>query len=189
MAFYSVIEIVKNSIPILIITAIISIASGQMLNYNGEMLMSSFPVFLIMIPPLIKVGGDTGSILGARLSSALHIGLIDSSLKRSPVIENNIIASFIIGITTCILLGIVVWIIQITLSINSNIGPLAIVAISTIAGAIQMLIMFTTTILIALFSHKFGMDPDDTVIPIITTSGDFFGIICIFLVINLVGLV
>lgn len=189
MAFYSVRTIVKNSIPVLILTAIISIASGQMLNYNRELLVSSFPVLLVMIPPLIKVGGDTGSILGARLSSALHLGLIDSNLKRSPVIDNSIIASFVIGITTCILLGVVVWVIQIILSINSNIGLLAIIAISTIAGAIQMLIMFSTTILIALFSHKFGMDPDDTVIPIITTSGDFFGILCIFLVINLVGLV
>ncbi len=189
MAFYGVRKIVESSIPVLMFTAIISIASGQMLNVNQGVLVDRFPVFLIMIPPLIKVGGDTGSILGARLSSALHLGLIDSSLKRSPVIDNSIIASFFIGITTCILLGVVIWAIQLILSINSNIGLLIIVTISTVAGAIQMLIMFSTTILIALFSHRFGMDPDDTVIPIITTSGDFFGILCIFMVIDLVGLI
>ncbi|MBW6496489.1 MAG: class II fructose-bisphosphate aldolase, partial [Burkholderiaceae bacterium] len=35
----------------------------------------SMPVLLIMIPALIKIGGDTGSMLGARLSSAFHMGL------------------------------------------------------------------------------------------------------------------
>ncbi|MDY6964388.1 MAG: magnesium transporter [Halobacteriota archaeon] len=189
MAFYSVRKIVENSIPVLMLTAMISIASGQILSVNQGVLIGVFPVLLILIPPLIKVGGDTGSILGARLSSALHLGLIDSKLERSSVIENSIIASFIIGIATCFILGIAVWTIQIILSINSNIGFVALVAISTIAGAIQMLIMFSMTTVIALLSHRFGMDPDDTVIPIITTSGDFFGIACIFLVMHLVGFI
>lgn len=189
MAFYTVKKIVKNSMPILMLTALISIFSGQIMHVNEDILTSNLPVLLILIPPLIKVGGDCGSILGARLSSALHLGLIDSKFERGEVIENSLIASFLIAITTCILIGTTVWLVSLSLNTNTNIGLFKLVGISTISGFIQVFIIFGMTIVIALLSHRFGMDPDNTVIPIITTVGDLVGISCIFLVVHLVGLI
>lgn len=189
MAFYTVGKIVRHSLPVLVLTALISIFSGQILHANEDILILNFPVFLILIPPLIKVGGDSGSILGSRLSSALHLGLIDSKFERGEVIENNLIASFLIAITTCIILGIIVWLVSLSLSVNKDIGLFKMIGISTTAGFIQVFIIFSLTVVIALLSHRFGMDPDNTVIPIITTVGDLVGVSCIFLVLHLVGLI
>lgn len=186
MAFYTVRGIIKDSLPVLMITAIIGIMGGQLLNGGVETLVK-LPVILIMIPPLIKVGGDTGSILSARLSSALHMGLIDSKLSWNPVIRNNLIASIIIGFTTYLLLSIVIW--MVSVSLGMNIALFTLLGIGVIAGAAQMLVVFGVTMILALLSYKVGMDPDSTVIPVITTSGDFIGIGCVFLAIHMVGLI
>jgi mgtE-like transporter len=186
MAFYTMKGIVKDSLPVLMITAIMSIMGGQLLNGGVETLVR-LPVILIMIPPLMKVGGDTGSILSARLSSALHMGLIDSRLSWNPVIRNNLIASMIIGFTTYLLLSIVIWIVSV--SLGMSIALITLLGIGVIAGTAQMLVVLGVTMILVLLSHRVGMDPDSTVIPVITTSGDFIGICCIFLTISLLGLI
>jgi mgtE-like transporter len=179
MAFYNVNKIVKDSLPVLFPLAIISIFSGQMLNAKATVLITEFPFLLILIPPLIKVGGDTGSILGARLSSALHVGLLNRS-----VVRNSMLASFIVGTAACLLLGMIICIISVRMN---GVGFGTLIGICMIAGILQTTIMLGMSTGVAFLSHRIGMDPDDTIIPIITTSADFIGIACILLALWLIA--
>jgi len=70
---YSWKNIVKHSLPLLTVCIFIEIFAGQILQGKQEMLVL-FPVFLISIPVINGVGGNIGSVLGARLASGLHVG-------------------------------------------------------------------------------------------------------------------
>jgi mgtE-like transporter len=175
MAYYTVTGIMRRGLPVLLVAAIISITAGQLLHAGQDMLLD-FPVLLILIPPLIKVGGDTGSILGARLSSAFHLGLAEP--VGGVVVRNNIMACLMIGCVSCVVLSVAVWAAAILLNIDVAYGLL--LKITVIAGCIEMVVVFAATIGIAFVAHRHGLDPDDVVIPLITAIGDIVGIVAVF---------
>jgi mgtE-like transporter len=66
---------------------------------------------------------------------------------------------------------------------------LTLLEISLIAVSIELVVVYSATIGIAFASHRFGIDPDDTVIPLIATLGDFVGVIGIFVALSLLNIV
>ncbi|WP_406657495.1 magnesium transporter [Methanolobus sp. ZRKC2] len=185
MTYYTIRGIVGRSFPIILFTSVIGIFTGQILNFEIENLVS-MPIILILIPALIKIGGDTGSMLGARLSSALHMGL-GGNIYRNPVVRNSVLAAFIVGMCAFTFLGIVVWITGIVLGIGVAFSTL--MALCLISGFFELLAVYSTTVAIAFASHRFGVDPDDTVIPIIATLGDLIGVIGIFSTMHLLNII
>ena len=135
-------------------------------------MLINFPVLLILIPPLAKIGGDTGSILGARLSSAFHLGLVESI--GSVVVRNNVLACLVIGFVSCIVLSVTVWAAALLLCIKAAYSLL--LTITLIAGCIEMTMVFAATTGIAFISRRHGLDPDDVVILLITSIGDIVGV-------------
>ncbi len=185
MTYYTIRGIVERGFPILAITSLIGIAAGQALNIGMDSLIS-MPIVLILIPALIKVGGDTGSMLGARLSTSFHMGL-GSQIHRNPVVRNSVLAALIVGLTASLFLSIVVWITGKALGIG--IAYKTLLALCMIAGSFELVVVFIATIAIAFASHRFGVDPDDTVIPLIATLGDFVGVSGIFFTMYLLGII
>lgn len=185
MTYYTIRGIVERGFPILAITSLIGIAAGQVLNIGMDSLIS-MPIVLILIPALIKVGGDTGSMLGARLSSSFHMGL-GNQLYRNPVVRNSVLAALIVGLTASLFLSIVVWITGKALGIGIAYSTL--LALCMIAGSFELIVVFTATVAIAFASHRFGVDPDDTVIPLIATLGDLVGVSGIFFTMYLLGII
>ncbi|MBW6470940.1 MAG: magnesium transporter [Methanosarcinaceae archaeon] len=185
MTYYTVRGIVGRGLPVLLITCVIGIAAGQILNLRVDSLIS-MPVLLIMIPALIKIGGDTGSMLGARLSSAFHMGL-GSHIHKNPVIRNSVIAAIIVGITASIALSMIMWFVSTWM--NLGMGFVTLLQISLITTSLELFIVFSATIVIAVTSHRYGLDPDDTVIPLIATIGDLVGVLGIFIALYVLGII
>ena len=185
MTYYTVRGIVGRSLPVLLITCVIGIAAGQLLNSRVDSLIS-MPVLLIMIPALIKIGGDTGSMLGARMSSAFHMGL-GSHIHKNPVIRNSVLAAIIVGITASVALSIIVWIVSVWMNLGMGFGTL--LQICLIATSLELFVVFSATIAIAVTSHRYGLDPDDTVIPLIATIGDLVGVFGIFTALYILGII
>ena len=185
MSYYTIDGIVKRGFPILFVTSIIGIFSGQILNFEIEKLVS-MPIILVLIPALIKIGGDTGSMLGARLSSSFHMGL-GSHLHRNPVVRNSVLAALVVGIVACIFVGIVVWITGKVLGIGMPF--ITLMALCLMAGSFELLAVFSATVTVAFASHRFGVDPDDTVIPLIATLGDLIGVSGIFISMHILNLI
>ena len=185
MSYYTIKGIVRNGLPILAVTSMIGIMAGQILNFEIERLVST-PTLLILIPALIKIGGDTGSMLGARLSSAFHMGL-GSHLRKNPVVRNSVLAALIVGYTALFALSIIVSLVSWLMDIH--IGFLTLLKICFIAGTIELVIVFSATIATAFASHRFGIDPDDTVIPLIATLGDFVGIMGILATFHILDMI
>lgn len=179
--YYTISGIIQRGLPVLIITCVMGILVGQLLNSKEESLIS-MPAILILIPSLIKIGGDTGSMLGARLSSAFHMGLGDN-LRSNPVVHNSVIAASIVGFVSSISVSILVFLASSFLGFGMPF--LTLLEISVIAVIIELFVVYSATVAIAFVSHRLGMDPDDTVIPFIASLGDLVGVTGIFIALYL----
>ncbi|MCS3924162.1 magnesium transporter [Methanosalsum natronophilum] len=181
MTYYTVTGIIRSSTPVLLLAAIAGLLAGQMLNSEIERIIT-MPSLLILIPALIKIGGDTGSILAARLASAFHLGL-ESRIFRNPVMSNSLIGVTIVAMTALFSLSVIVWVVSFLL--GHSVSFLVLLQICYIAGIIEIVIVFFFTITISSASHKYGLDPDDTVIPLIATLGDIVGVAGIIFALNI----
>ncbi|MCQ1537219.1 divalent cation transporter [Methanosarcina sp. KYL-1] len=143
------------------------------------------PALLVLIPSLIKIGGDTGSMLGARLSSAFHMGLA-GHIYGNPVVQNSVIAAGIVGLASSFSVSVLVWLVSLLLGFGMP--YLTLLEISLIAVSIELVVVFSATVAIAFASHRFGLDPDDTVIPFIATLGDLVGVTGIFVALHILNI-
>ncbi|MCC4771382.1 divalent cation transporter [Methanosarcina sp. DH2] len=166
------------------ITCVMGILVGQILNTRENSLLS-MPAILILIPSLIKIGGDTGSMLGARLSSAFHMGLGDR-IYRNPVVHNSVIAALIVGFVSSISVSVLVYLASKFMGFGMPF--ITLLEISLIAVVIELSVVYSATVGIAFASHRFGMDPDDTVIPLIASLGDLVGVIGILIALHLLNI-
>ncbi len=177
MAAYGVKRIVLESYPVLAACILIALAAGHMLNTSiGE--ISRLPVILMMIPPINGIGGNIGSILGARLASALNLGTVEPRLRGQRVLRGNVTASALTG------LGIFSFISVIFLVITRS---ASLTLAFLIAGIALTIIVTLVTIASAFISFRGGLDPDNVVIPIVTSIGDVLGVTCLILAIQIMG--
>lgn len=165
----------------------LEIGGGQILHQNEDMLLKT-PIFLVMIPVINGVGGNIGSILGARLSSGLHVGSIE--LKGyGKEMRKNILSTVLLGIISYTLLAIFISVVSPILGISRDSNILiraGYIMIGT--GLLLILIVILISIFVARFSFENGFDPDNTVIPVVTTLCDVLGILCLIIMIGVVGL-
>jgi len=183
---YSWKKIVKHGLPLLTIAVVIEIFAGQILQGRQDMLIL-FPVFLVSIPVINSVGGNIGSVLGARLASGLHVGYITISLKDKEMHE-NLFYSLLIGFITYIILAIVIYYLALLGGLRMGIGLIEFVAILMSTGFLLICVVALMSVLTAFLSFKRGLDPDDIVAPVVTTVGDTLGIVFLFLLIGVVGI-
>lgn len=183
MSVYSAPKIIKESIPLLTLCIGVEVLIGQVLNTNKSLI--TIPLVLALIPVINGVGGNIGSILGARLASGLHTGIIGLDLKGVEL-RKNVTSTFLMGVITFSILGLLIYLIMPVIGINvAVIGFGRLMMIIICAGVLLILCLIGISVISAIYSFKKGKDPDNSVTPIVTTSGDALGIICLFLMVGI----
>jgi mgtE-like transporter len=184
---YSWKKIVKHGLPLLLIAIFIEIFAGQIIQGKQELLVT-LPIFLISIPVVNSVAGNVGSVLGARLASGLHVGYITNSYKDNEM-HHNLIISILIGFITYFILAIVIYLVASFSNLVEDITLIKFVSILLITGFLLILVVSFVSVLTAFISFKRGFDPDDMVAPVVTTFGDVMGIIFLFVVMGIFGVI
>ena len=159
---------------------------GQLLNAQESLI--SIPVILSLIPVINGVGGNIGGVLGARLASGLHTGFIDTNLKGQ-TLKTNVASTLVMGILAFSILAVLLYGILPLVGISVDVigfGKLIIIMVG--AGLLLTVTLIGITLFTAIYSFKRGLDPDNYVIPVVTTSGDVLGIISLLLIVNLIGI-
>lgn len=172
-------RIFKESAPLLAVTAFIGILGGQMLN-SIEAILLEVPVLLFLLPVLNGVGGNIGTVLGARISSGLHSGYISPDLSDIEMRE-NIFLTLIMGGLTYMSVALIVASSSLALSLGIYALDLLFIILGT--GFIITFGMMILTVTVSIWSHRKRLDPDNIVVPIVTTSGDFIGITSVLLMV------
>lgn len=175
--FYQMKKILKESLPILTVLMIVEIFGGQILNSQLERFIM-LPILLMFIPIINGVCGNIGSILGARVSSGLHVGYITPDF-RGKELRENIIGVLILAMLTFCFIGCLVYVIS---------ASFKLVFIIIGAGLLVTFGVICLCIPTAMISFRKGVDPDNVVIPILTTGADVLGICCLLLMVKLVGI-
>ena len=186
MTVYNAKKIVMESAPLLIFLLALEVLVGQLLNSRESLV--SIPVILALIPVINGVGGNIGSVLGARLASGLHTGYIDTNL-RGQVLTKNVTGTLILGLIAFSVLAVAIYAILPLLGIGVDVigfGKLMIIMVGS--GLLLTITLIVLSLVTAIYSFKRGLDPDNYVIPIVTTSGDVLGISSLLLLVYLIGI-
>lgn len=162
--------ILRQSTPILLLCSFLGGSAGGILNSSVETLLTN-PSLLTLIPLFSGESGSLISILGARLSSGLHSGLIEPLRKPEGNTIHNFIICFVLAVIIFPFIGILAETSSIALG-TIGIGFDKIIAISLISGIILVTIMVILVYYISITSYNNNLDPDNIVIPISTSITD-----------------
>jgi len=174
-------RIIKESIPMLIICGILGIFAGLILDRRLESIIA-IPAILVMIPPFLGASNALGGILSARLSSMLHIGTLNPKLYPPKSVVMNFTVIYLLSVFIFALVGIISGVI----GGKSGVLVLRLLSISLLGGILCSTFLNFASYYIAILSFKFGLDPDNHTIPLITSLTDVVGVLCLIFAIFLI---
>ncbi len=177
--------ITLQSLPVLGGAVVIGVLSGQILVAFQDRLFD-VPVLLALVPAVNGIGGNVGSILGSRVASGLHLGGLWSNGGHG--FRRDATASLILAAATFSFLGAFAHVIAPVLGIPVTLRFQDLVLVTLLAGLGLMLVMVVLVILVGWLSHRFGWDPDNVVVPVLTTAGDTLGIVFLLAAGGVVGI-
>ncbi|KAA0000827.1 MAG: hypothetical protein FE047_00715 [Thermoplasmata archaeon] len=170
-------RILAESLPVLAICGLLSIFSGSILGSKFEGIMG-ISAILTILPAFLEDGGAIGGILAARFSSSLHIGEIKYEKKPSKKVIRLFIVMHIVGLIIFPLIGIFGYVAGTLIGLPGY-NLLKMILISLTAGEILVIIVNFLSYYLSTISFKIGVNPDNVVIPILTSLMDFVGTACL----------
>lgn len=163
-------HIVRQSTPVLFICSLLGTFAGGILNDSLTTLLKN-QTLLTLVPLFSGESGGLVSILGARLSSGLHSGLIDPVLRPKKHTVENFVAILTLSVVMYPVIGFLAESSTIAFG-NIGVGILESMSISFLAGMILILLMLLVVFYISTISYRRGLDPDNIVIPLSTSLTD-----------------
>lgn len=187
MAVYGVKRIVLESAPVITACVLVEMVTGSSLVSIGRLLVA-VPAFLMLMPALNDMAGDFGQIMGARISTALHMGLVEPKVRGNSAVKENLLVLLITGVISSIYLSVLVQVFCSALGLE----PITFVrslAVTLLAGFSVTLTTALLSTLVSFFSYLRGLDPDNTTVPIVTSVADLLGVLCLLFALQVVGLI
>ncbi len=172
-----------RSVPILTALILVEMVGGSALGRSYD---SIRPIFLMLLPPFIAVGGNVGSVFGSRISSALHLGLIRPSLRANGTLKSNMVALTISGIISFTCLGFFVYVVS-SMARIAELGLVRFISITFLSGICLTFFTIGVSLWTCLASFQKGLNPDDVVVPVVTTLTDLVGIVLLLIFIAILG--
>ena len=145
--------------------------SGTLLSFNEDLLYT-IPIMLLIIPALNSLIGDLSTVLVSRLTTHLYIGTIPPKIQKSErLIEDfyGLIITLLLSLASLLFLGYLIGIISGIRIVN----PLLMILIIVATILLIFFIMFLTLFIGARFLFKRGKDPNNFLIPFVTSLADF----------------
>ncbi|AFO55445.1 MULTISPECIES: magnesium transporter [Natrinema] len=180
-------RIYRESLPILVVSLAGGIFAGSVLGSAGMTEgFERFPGLLLLLPAFLATRGNVYGAMGARISSGLHQGMIDPEFSWNRRLVNAVAASFINGIGISIVIAVLSWGILHVLGRESA-RLVELVGIMLISGILTSVTLIFGLLGLVFASYQYGLDPDNLIGPIVTTLGDIFGVVFLFVAITVVG--
>ncbi len=170
---WSIRSIVTTMFPILLVLSLLEMGSGYVLEALEETYLSN-PTLLVLVPVMIGMGGNLGAILSSRLSTRLHLGLLEFD-PRDEVLWTNVLAIMGLAATIFSALGVAAWTVGQVVAEPMALGDLMLISI--VSGLLLAVIAIVLSIAATYISYTQGLDPDDTTIPVVTNVCDILGVI------------
>ena len=168
-------RVILESLPILALAGVLNILAGAIVEQRLDRFVA-FPALLVLIPPFLEDTGALGGILASRLASKLHLGVISPRLLPEPaaILDTTII--FLFAVSVFFFVGVSAWIVSEIAPLKGATLPfLTVIGIAMVAGFFATILSTIVAYLAAVATYRFGLDPDNHGIPIVTSTMDFLG--------------
>ena len=182
-------RVYRESVGILSVSLLGGLFAGAVL--GSEPMREAFrqyPGLLLLLPAFLATRGNVYGAFGARLSSGLHQGLIRPELTYDERLFNAVVASFVNGIGISVVIGVLSWAVLQALGRESA-RLVELVGITLVSGVLTSVVLVFGLMGLVFGSYEFGLDPDNLIGPIVTTLGDVFGVVFLYLAVVVVGVV
>lgn len=179
-------RIVVEMTAVILLTPILDILAGTLLRARQEQLVA-VPVLLALIPPFVSQAGALGGIFTSRTASKLQIGVITArGLPEIPaLVDASIVSALSIAVFATV--GVVAYALGVATDLVGMPSLPALVGGTVLAGLIVTPVTLVAAYYLAIGTFRFGLDPDDQSVPIITSVMDLAGVAVLLFVMTSLG--
>ncbi|MGH2819656.1 MAG: magnesium transporter [Actinomycetota bacterium] len=176
-------RVVRESFSILCVAIVLDVLAGTVVEPRIEEVFLPLPAFLIILPGFLENTGALGAILAARLGSKLHLGAVTPTARpdAAALLDGSIV--LVLGITVYAIAATATLVLAEVLS-QAYPGALRFLGVVLVGGLMATLVAMVIGYYAAVLTYRFGFDPDNHTIPLVTSGMDLLGVIC--LVVSLV---
>lgn len=181
-------RILFESIPMLFVCGILCTFAGITLDMELDNLMA-IPAILVLIPPFLGACNALGGILSARLSSMLHIGTVIPKQFPDKLVAANFTVIYLLSVAVFSFVGLITYFATASTGTTfpGALEQLAkMLAIALLGGVLCTTFLNFAAYYIAILSFKFGLDPDNDTIPLITSLTDVVGVLCLLFAMQII---
>jgi mgtE-like transporter len=164
-------KVFKESIIIVLISSIVGLFSGTLLS-SSQQLLASYPIILLVLPSLNSLIGDISTVLVSRLTSHLYIGTLSPKIQLSNRLKQDfygLLITILLSLGALIILGYLLG----SVTGIKIVNPLFITSILLITIMILFGFMFIFLFIGSIFIFRNGKDPNNFLIPMVTSLADF----------------
>jgi mgtE-like transporter len=179
-------RILRESLPVLLLAGLIDVVAGLTIEKRLESFLA-YPALLVLVPPFLEDTGALGGILSSRLSSKLHLGVIDPVTTPQRPARRDFLLTFFFALPVFILVAVSADVAAAVAGLASP-GVVRMIAISLFGGLLATCFAVVIAYYGAIASYRLGLDPDYHGIPMITSSMDLIGAFALILAIVVMGL-
>ena len=179
-------RVVLEMTATILLTPILDILSGGLQQARLAEL-TAVPVLLSLIPPFVSQAGALGGIFSSRITSKLQIGVITPSGRPDTpaVVDGSIVLGLSIVVFTMI--GAISWALGAATGLPGMPGAWTLIGATLLAGLLVTPLTVLAGYYLAVVTYRFGLDPDNQGVPIITSVMDLAGVAVILIVMTSSG--
>lgn len=181
---WTVRAITRAMLPVLLVLTLFELIGSGLVLASLEETLLRFPSLLVLVPVTIGTAGNLGSVLAARLSTAFHLGTLSFS-PTDDILAGNAVGTVALSLTVFPVVGAGAWILA-ELVADTELALSTLLLVATASGAILAVLAVAVTVIATYAAYRFGLDPDDVVIPVVTNVCDVLGVIVLFAVVQVV---
>jgi mgtE-like transporter len=170
---------------VILLTPLLDILAGTAVASKLDRFIA-LPGLLVIVPPLVSNAGALGGILSSRISSKIHLGIV--SPRGLPETLAWLDASLVLvsGLFAFTLTGTLAFAFCVVAN-KAHPGPMFMIGGTLLAGMISTMVTIAISYYVAVLSTRFGLDPDNHAVPIITSVMDLVGVLTFLAVLAVWG--
>jgi mgtE-like transporter len=179
-------RIVVEMTAVILLTPILDVLAGTLLRARQDQLVA-VPVLLALIPPFVSQAGALGGIFASRTASKLQIGVITA--RGLPEIPALVDASIVSALSLAVfaMVGVVAFVLGVATDLVGMPSFQALVGGTILSGLVVTPITLVASYYLAIGTFRFGLDPDNQSVPIITSAMDLAGVATVLFVMTSLG--
>lgn len=178
-------RLVRESVVVLTAAAAVSIMAGLVIEGRSDIFLST-PTLLVLFPAFVAMFGSLGGILSSRLTSKLHLGAIEPRVLPGKMAALDFTVTYLLALIIFAFIGVAGWLAATVIGLSPP-SMLTLVSVMVLGGIIGTAFLTIVAYTAATATYRFGLDPDNHAIPIVTSVMDFVGMLCLVGALAVVG--